>query len=163
MTAWLTHNQIIQAAATICTIAGGAVLLIAAARFVWRFLREAYRTSFKRALKSVRSAFRHQIVWSALDLHYHFALTTYYGSIAAIGLFVPLMFASLPLSFLLAPVGLAVSVFALYGLVFAAFLTWISLKVVRRRSRRRRRRMRNTLRSWRRESLTSQPPAPPGD
>lgn len=133
LTGWLTHNQTIQAIATVCTIVAGAVLLFAALRFAWRYLQIAYRKSFVVAVQTLRRQFRRQIVRASNDIHYHFAMTVYYGAVSAIGFFVPLLISLLPLPFLLPVVAASLLLFTAYGVFFAILVAWIALKVTRRR------------------------------
>jgi len=137
---FLTHNQTIQAVATICTLLGGLVLLVAALRFVWRRARDVYLTSFKAALKKWRGFIRLTIVLAAADIHIFMAAVVYFGCVAALGLMVPLILSALSLTYakpVAAAMAGALVLFAVYGVGFTLVLIWLAITVLRRRVRKR--------------------------
>lgn len=140
LTSWLTHNQTIQAIATICTLLAGGAFLFTTLRFAWRFVREVYQTSFKRTLKRWRRAYKLLVILAAADVHIFVGAVVYFGSFAAIGFLLPLFITSLAVNYapyLRSIVSGAIAMFIVYGVAFVGALLWLSRQVVRRRLRRR--------------------------
>jgi hypothetical protein len=158
---WLTHNETVLAITIICTLATGAVLLFQAARWLRRFLVDAYHTSFLTALKRVRAGLQLWVILSTSDIHVFFALIIYFSCFAAICVLVGL----LVLSTLSTGIGKGLDtalvssavIIGASGVFYIAAVMFLTLRVARRRIRklRRERRVRlMTIRALRQPGTT---------